>query len=470
VPVLISRTVDRCLWIMVCALCSALFCGSSWGAAPLSYEGAEERLFRVSPAMAAAGAEVDRHQLMHEATDAFYLPRLSLHIAPVSYSKTVTVDPNAILQSLPLTAGLPSLPLSSFDVTARGTGIREFAALDWLIYSGGTVQGERRVLEGNVSEAEAAALQKREELSSLLVERYFGLALAERARQVRSAVFAGLQQHRDQALKLEQAGLISKAERLHAEVAFDDARRQLRKAESDRDLAARALQSLLDMDDSPALDTSLFVVSQPLPDLADFQQAARKNNPVFAQLQAKQQQAVGAGDVARAGWRPKVAMFGAYQFNRDPLSIIEPDWVVGMDVSFALFDHVDRSKSVAASERLADRIRLLGKDVDEQIGLLVEKRYRETEIAREQYQLLDSSEALATENLRLRSLAFREGQATSLDVVDAELMLAKTRTERAAMAYDFTLSLSRLLAACGQSAQFRDYLARADIRLNMETP
>ncbi|MDQ8037580.1 MAG: TolC family protein [Pedobacter sp.] len=462
-PVFLSRTFDR----YALAIAALIFNASVY-AAPLSFIGAEDRLYRVSPAMAAAGAEVDRHRLMLDATSGLYLPRLSLHIAPVSYSKTVTVDPNAVLQSLPLTAGLPSLPLSSFDVTARGTGIREFAALDWLIYSGGKVQGERRVLDGNMREAEAESRQKREELGAVLVERYFGLALAERVRQVRAAVMAGLTQHREQALKLEQAGLISKAERLHAEVAFDDARRQLRKAESDRDLAARALGSLLDMDDAPALDTPLFVMSAPLPPLQDFQQAARKNNPVFAQLQAKQQQAAGAGSAARAGWRPQVTAFGAYQFNRDPLSLIEPDWVVGMDISFALFDHIDRSKSVAATERLADRIRLLGEDADEQIGLLVEKRYRETEIAREQYQLLESSEALATENLRLRTLAFREGQATSLDVVDAELMLAKTRTERAAMAYDFTQALSRLLASCGQSVQFRDYLARADIHLTQD--
>lgn len=445
-------------------VCGFFFC-ADLAAAPLTYERAEAQLFQTSPAMAAAGAEVDRHKLVHEATEGIYLPRLSLHVTPVSYSKSVTVNPNTILQSLPLTAGLPALPLSAFDVRVRESGVREFVAMDWLLYSGGTVQGERRVLEGNVHEAEAEARQKQEELGGLLVERYFGLALAERVQVVRRAVLNGLEQHRDQALKLEKAGLISKAERLHAEVARDDAYRQWRKAESDRELAARALQSLLDMGEAPEPDTSLFVISQPLPALPDFQQAARMSNPVFAQLKAKQQQASGAGVAARAGWQPKVAAFGAYQFNRDALSLVEPDWVVGLDVSFALFDHVDRRKSVAAAERLADRVRLLGEDANEQISLLVEKRYREVDIAREQYQLLDSSEALATENLRLRTLAFREGQATSLDVVDAELMLAKARTERAATAYDFALALSRLLAACGQGSQFRDYLTRADIRL-----
>jgi outer membrane protein TolC len=437
-------------------------------AAPLSYTAAEDRLLQSSAAIAAAGAETDRHQLTLDATDGLYLPRLSLHVAPASYSKTVTVDTNQILHSIPLTAGLPSLPIPNYDVTVRATGVREFAAVDWLVYSGGKVQGERDTLRGNVRQAEAEALQTRNDLGSTLVERYFGLALAERVLVVRNSVLAGLAEHRDQAMKLEKAGLISKAERLHAEVAYDDARRQQRKAQSDRDLAARALQSLLDMDDAPAPSSSLFVLSQPLPPLTQFQADARKGNPVFAQLSAKRDQAEGAGTVARSGWKPQVAVFGAYQFNRDALSLIEPDWVVGMDVSFALFDHVDRSKAVQATERLSERIRLLEKDAGDQIDLLVEKRYRETENAREQYQLLDSSEALATENLRLRTLAFREGQATSLDVVDAELMLAKARTERAAMAYDFDLALSRLLAASGASADFRRYLATADIHLSAE--
>lgn len=450
------------------ALCLGLSFPSLSQANPLTYQGAEDRLLQASAAIAASAAETDRHQLALDATDGLYLPRLSLHVTPVSYSKTVTVNPNEILHGTPLTSGLPNLPIPNLDLTARATGVREFAAVDWLLYSGGKVQGERDSLRGNVRQAEAEALQTRNDLGTTLVERYFGLALAERVLAVRNNVLAGLSEHRDQAMKLEKAGLISKAERLHAEVAFDDARRQQRKAQSDRDLAARALQSLLDMDDLPAPSSALFVSSQPLPDLKKFQADARKSNPVFAQLAARRDQAQGAGTVARSGWKPQVAVFGAYQFNRDALSLIEPDWVVGMDVSFALFDHIDRSKAVQATERLSDRIRLLEKDAGDQIDLLVEKRYRETETAREQYLLLDSSEALAMENLRLRTLAFREGQSTSLDVVDAELMLAKARTERAAMAYDFDLALSRLLAASGASGDFRNYLAQADIRLTPE--
>ncbi|MFH7376024.1 TolC family protein, partial [Pseudomonas syringae pv. tagetis] len=55
------------------------------------------------------------------------------------------------------------------------------------------------------------------------------------------------------------------------------------------------------------------------------------------------------------------------------------------------------------------------REAENQVALGVRKAWNELETARQQYVLLDSSIAQAQENLRLQELAFREGQATSLD-------------------------------------------------------
>jgi outer membrane protein TolC len=99
------------------------------------------------------------------------------------------------------------------------------------------------------------------------------------------------------------------------------------------------------------------------------------------------------------------------------------------------------------------------------IALLVEQQWRATEAARERYQAMAAQEALGQELLRLRQAALRQGSGTALELIDAELNLAKLRTERAQLAYDYLMSLTQLLAASGQIGRLGEYLARADLRL-----
>ena len=88
--------------------------------------------------------------------------------------------------------------------------------------------------------------------------------------------------------------------------------------------------------------------------------------------------------------------------------------------------------------------------------------YNAVDTARRQYLLLESSISRAEENLRLQDLAFREGQATSLDLIDARLSLGGARIERAQAAYQYDYALAQLLEASGQADRYEDYLRTAE--------
>src|SRR5690606_16933152 len=97
-----------------------------------------------------------------------------------------------------------------------------------------------------------------------------------------------------------------------------------------------------------------------------------------------------------------------------------------------------------------------------QIASGVTKAYNDLGSAREQYLLLDSSIVLARENLRLQELAFREGQVTSLDVIDARLQLGGAMVERAQAAYEYDVALARLLEISGRIDHYYEYVRQAD--------
>jgi len=146
-------------------------------------------------------------------------------------------------------------------------------------------------------------------------------------------------------------------------------------------------------------------------------------------------------------------------------TLIEPDWIAGVGVSFKLFSHEDRASLISAARESVRQVASLEAAASTGIATEVESAYRKVDQAREQFKLLESSIALAEETLRLREHGFGEGQATSLDVSEARDALARAQTARALAAYEFDTALAELLHAAGQTHTFPDFIQQADVRL-----
>jgi outer membrane protein TolC len=169
--------------------------------------------------------------------------------------------------------------------------------------------------------------------------------------------------------------------------------------------------------------------------------------------------------MADSRWKPEVFAFGSYALINHYQTLIEPNWIAGIGVNYTLFSREDRASKVSAAREGLRQVQTLQDETRNIIGTAVETSYRKVEQAREQFKLLDSTMALARENLRLRDRGFEEGQATSLDVNDARNALARAETERAVAAYGFVVALAELLQASGRARALPEYVQLADIQL-----
>jgi outer membrane protein TolC len=68
---------------------------------------------------------------------------------------------------------------------------------------------------------------------------------------------------------------------------------------------------------------------------------------------------------------------------------------------------------------------------------------------------------LANEYFRVRNKAFSEGMATSTQVADASLLLAKARIDRLQAMYGYDVSLSKLLYYAGITDRYISYMRRS---------
>jgi outer membrane protein TolC len=431
--------------------------------AALTFEAALARLKSSNEALKAAADEVIQRQEERAATRSLYWPKVDVGVQATHLNDDIVIDLDPIRQVINALHKLPDTYLPSFSEVAQSQNFwLSQVTAKWPIYTGGKVQAANHAAALQVEDAKQRETLTADALTTDLARRYFALRLAERARDVRAAAAASLDRHVFEAKRLEEEGMIAKAERLHAEVAQARAKRELQAAEQDVAMARSALASILSTSDTLEPATELFLL-QNVGTLDSYVASALLSHPGLKRLATQQALAGEAIKAERGRWLPDVALFGTRELHTDDLSLLSPKWAVGVAASYNLFDGFDRHHRMAAARSQQSRVAELDARARRDISTLVEQKYRTIEKTREQYVSLDTSLALAEEMVRVRTRAFEEGFGTSIDVVDAQVTLQGARLQRLLAAYEFDVALAELLEASGDPGRFTELRQRADL-------
>ena len=460
--------------LLIAALCLAACATAKAQPQAMTFEAAWERVKTSSDQLAAAQAAVDSKALQFRGLKGLGGPVVSVSAAAYAYNANLNVNLDPInqrlaqisqqlpipLQNLPIPVTLPQFP-ASYTFNRHNTGTTQSISALWPIYTGGASDAVRGFVGAQGSEARADADKTGHELATLLAQRYFGAQLADKAAALRKAALSDIQQHDSAAAKMLAAGVISRIERLQAQAAYEDAKRQSLKAHDEAELAAIALARTVRSDALVKPETPLFVITQAIEPLPHFLNEALLRHPGLAKVSAKRTQAEQLHQGQEALRKPQVFAFGQRELKTG-----SADWVGGVGVRWTLFDAVDRNALAASSNKLVEQTERTAAQARSDISLAVEKNWRTLEQTRQQFLASSTSVELSNEVLRLRTSALREGTGTALELMDAEVNQAKVKTERAQIAYDYVMALARLLESCGLSEEFSRYIARADVKMN----
>lgn len=423
----------------------------------LDYRAAQQRLLERSDAVAASDANVRGKALQAGATRSLGRPEIDVEAQLLDYQKTLYL-PLGSLAPVAESFGIAD-PLR---FRRQETAVRPIVTATVPLYTGGQIAGTKAGARAQLDQARAERQAAIDKALLQLVQAYYGQQLAEQALGVRRDVLAGLERHLSDATKLEREQFISRAQRLQAQVARDDAAREYEKAIADLATANAALAGLLRAPQGIRPVTPLFVDSQPLDPLERYKAQALDTHPELDRLRALEAQAEAGVTIEQSKQRPTIYGFGQYNFDRQDSLLTDPDWSVGIGLRYKLASGLGRAQAVEAARQTAAQANAGLREAHMQIEVGVTKAWNEAEAARRRFLLLDSALDSSTENLRLQRLSYREQQATSLDVIDAELGLGRTRVQRAQAAYDYVMALAQLLDLSGQIAHLPDYVARAD--------
>ena len=255
---------------------------------------------------------------------------------------------------------------------------------------------------------------------------------------------------------LEKGGEVAHSDVIKAELQMQDRRRQLMEAQLGL-LNARLDFAVLifpDFNDNFELAEDLHA-SVPLPTLAEVQQRAARDNPDLRVALAAVQQAGHDVTGARAGYLPSLSFDYWYGIDAERFAVNGPKGVSNLGSSAAATVNIPIWNWGATQSRIKQaelrRIQAQRELSLSQRKLLAEIRslYAEADTALNELSGLSRSSELSAESLRLTTLRYKGGEATVLEVVDAQTTFAQANTAYQDGAVRYRVALANLQTLTG---------------------
>jgi outer membrane protein TolC len=266
-----------------------------------------------------------------------------------------------------------------------------------------------------------------------VVESYYALVVAQRKFANTEAAGAEAQRFLTISQELERGGEVAHSDVIKAQLQFNDRQRGLREAQLAMEKARLALAVLVFRD----FNLNFTVVddlrlSPVLPDIEEVQQMAARNNPELQAAFAAAEEAKQEVAVALAAHIPALAFDYFYGIDANHFAtrtnrirnlgysamttLTLPVWNWGAIQSKVKVANY-RQRQAEAELSLARR-KLLAN---------LQGFYAEAQAARSELDVLRNSADLAAESLRLTTLRYQGGEASVLEVVDAQNTLTASR-------------------------------------------
>ncbi len=405
----------------------------------------------------ASSADITHSRLKKESAESMYLPEVSLNASYTHLNEPIGMDISAVSSAVnPFLSsmGAKALP-SEIDFLGQDIALADLRML-YPLYTGGKIDAAQDAYASQVEEAQAKHRMAKDKAFLQLVKLYYGVIMTQSLHETRLESQKALQIHYDYAQKMIAQGQISKAELLNAQVKLDMAKIESTKAKHKMEIVKSALHTMIKSKQNPK--SSLFVTSR-VGNLEHYTSKGVEKYAAIDVLNAKSKQATAMVDIEKSAWHPQVVGFANANLYKGD-SILEemaPEWMVGVGVKFDLFSRKDRSKEIEAAKVLHSKVASLKAQAKEDLRLAVQKTYDELLLYRDEFDSLTSSMALARENYKLRSLAFAEGLATSVDVVEAQTFLSGAKTQRLNAAYNYVKTMAMLSVLSGDNELFFDF-------------
>jgi len=390
------------------------------------------------PAFAASVAESKAAGLDRSIARAALLP------SAVYHNQVLYTQPNG--QQNQAGQGIGSQPSPRF---IANNAVREYASQGLINETIGFAQlAEVKRVDAAAAFAEAQLEVARRGLAGTVVSLYYSALAAEQKINVAKRAAGEADAFADLTQKREAAREAAHADVIKAQLEQQQRQRDLADANIATERAKLELAVLLFPDPRTAYLIQANVATPSVPERAAVEAAASNNNPDLKSALAALKQSDAEVFAARAAYLPDVGLNFTYGIDAPQFAVNGPEGVknlgysASVTIDIPVWDWLSTQHKVKQSEIRRDAVRVALTATQRRLIADLEEFYAEATAAHDQLASLDLSAQTAAESLRLTKLRYTGGEATVLEVVDAQnaLTLAENAREDGAVRYQIALA------------------------------
>jgi len=326
------------------------------------------------------------------------------------------------------------------------------------LFSGFALLNNYRIAGLSLTVAEVQEKVSRQAVILAAKQAYFNLLKTQKLAEVADQTVVQIEAQKEVARNFYEVGMTARNDLLQAEVELANARQQAVVARNNYDAALAAFNTVLRRPlDAPLSLTDVMAFESFATDLDACQKEAEANRLELKLSDLDVELAEKQVALSRKDYFPTVNLVGAtYSIGRDwdvegGPGVSNPHyWDVTASASWNLWEWGKTRAGVTQKRHLLEQARLKRTNTLEQLQLEVKKAYLKIKEAETNITTASKAIEQAEENFRINQERYKEQVATATDVLTAQTLLAKSKTNFYSALYDFYLSKASLERAMGR--------------------
>lgn len=411
----------------------------------LTLDQAIKRAMANQPAFASAKAE--QQALALERTNA----RMALLPTATYHNEAVYTKPNGVPTSR--IGQTTNAPAPAF---IANNAVREYVSQGVFDEKVGLAQiAAIRLADATAAKAAAELEVARRGLVSTVTTLYYGIGAGTSKLKVAREALAEADHFVDITQRREAEREAAHADVLKAQLTQQQRQRDLLDAQAAAEKARLELGVLLYPDPATTFELAAPSTPAPLPDIADVEALAQKNNPELRSALASVQASHAETLTAQAALLPQLGLNFTYGIDATNVGVNGPDGIRNLGYSMSarldipVWDWLSTERTVKANQVRETAAKVALTATQRRAAADLRENYTEAKAAYQQLASLDASVVTARESLRLTELRYVNGESTVLEVVDAQNTLTSAENARIDGLTRYEAALSNLQMLTG---------------------
>lgn len=154
--------------------------------------------------------------------------------------------------------------------------------------------------------------------------------------------------------------------------------------------------------------------------------------------------------IAKANKRPNVGVAGNYNYTGDDFPPKNKNWNISLGCNINLYDSQDTKAKITQARANFSQVENSKKNIKRHLELEVKTAYYKLKDAEEKIKVLKENIDAAKQALSIANVRYNAGLATSLEVLDSQLVLVKIEGNYIQTIYDLKIAKAELERAVGK--------------------